>query len=246
MLNGLTVVAIIPARGGSKGLPGKNLKKLAGRSLIERAVECAKGASDLIDLVVVSSDDDAILMEGERAGAIAHLRSAAAASDTATAADLLEDYFAGEETALVNTDIIVVYLQPTSPMRTASHVRQALDMMHANLDMGVANPSVVSVSPLEKSPYWTMIIEDGRLKPLFPDAMTQNRQELPAAYVPNGALYLFRWSDFVAGRRIPTAGSSAFVMSAEESVDIDTQADFDRAQSLLEGGSKSRGDASVD
>ena len=90
------------------------------------------------------------------------------------------------------------------------------------------------------------VAADGRLKPLFPDAMTQNRQELPAAYVPNGALYLFRWSDFVAGRRIPTAGSSAFVMSAEESVDIDTQADFDRAQSLLEGGSKSRGDASVD
>jgi CMP-N-acetylneuraminic acid synthetase len=234
MLNGLTVVALIPARGGSKGLPGKNLKKLAGKSLIERAVESAKGASDLIDLVVVSSDDDAILMEAQRAGALPHLRAAEAASDTATAADLLEDYFAGEENALINTDVIVVYLQPTSPMRNSSHVRQALDMMHANLDLAVPNPSVVSVSALEKSPYWTMVIDEGRLKPLFPDAMTQNRQDLPAAYVPNGALYLFRWSDFVAGRRIPTAGSSAFVMSADESVDIDTQADFDRAVALLE------------
>ena len=235
MLNGLTVVALIPARGGSKGLPGKNLMELGGKSLIRRAVESAKGASEFVDIVVVSSDDDAILAEGERAGALSHLRSAEAASDTATAADLLEDYFDAPDAMLAKQDVLIVYLQPTSPLRTASHVRQALDIMRTNLDLGAKNPSVVSVTPLEKSPFWTLTIEDGKLNPLFPDAFSQNRQSLPATYVPNGAIYLFRWSDFVADRRIPTAGASAFVMSADESVDIDTREDFDRAQEVLDG-----------
>lgn len=235
MLNGLTVVALIPARGGSKGLPGKNLMQLEGQSLIERAVRSARDASALIDFVVVSSDDDAILTEAERVGAIAHRRSAEAASDTATAADLLDDYFNAEDALLAKQDVAIVYLQPTSPLRTAAHVRQALDMFHANLDVGSANPSVIGVTALDKSPFWTLVIEDGKLSPLFPDAFNQNRQALPATYVPNGAIYVFRWSDFAAERKIPTAGSSAFVMSADESVDIDVQADFDRAKRLLDG-----------
>jgi CMP-N,N'-diacetyllegionaminic acid synthase len=231
MLNGLTVVALIPARGGSKGLPGKNLMKLAGKSLIERAVECAKLPDNIVDMVVVTSDDDDILAEAERSGAIAHRRKPEAASDTATPADLLEDFFEGEDSVIINHDVLVIYLQPTSPMRTPKHVSQALDIYRANNLKG----SVVSVVQLEKSPYWTLIIEDGKLAPMFPDAFNKNRQELPPTFVPNGAIYLFKYTDFVEQRKIPTPGASAFVMSAQDSIDIDTQADFDKAAAALEG-----------
>jgi CMP-N-acetylneuraminic acid synthetase len=92
---------------------------------------------------------------------------------------------------------------------------------------------VVSVVQLDKSPYWTLVIEDGKLAPLFPEAFNKNRQELPPTFVPNGAVYLFKYSDFAAARRIPTDGAAAFVMSAQDSVDIDTQADFDKAEAFL-------------
>lgn len=229
MLDGLTVVALIPARGGSKGLPGKNLMKLGGKSLIQRAIECADKASGVVDFVVVSSDDDAILAEAERCGAIAHRRKDAAATDTATAADLLEDFFEGEESVIIGRDILVIYLQPTSPLRTPRHVAQALDVYRANNLEG----AVVSVVQLDKSPYWTLTIEGGKLAPMFPDAFNKNRQELPPTFVPNGAIYLFKYSDFAEQRKIPTPGASAFVMSSHDSIDIDTQADFDKAAELL-------------
>jgi len=229
MLDGLTVVALIPARGGSKGLPGKNLMKLEGKSLIERAVECATAQDGIVDFVVVSSDDAGILAEAERCGAIAHRRSDSASTDTATAADLLEDYFEGEDSLIVNHDVLVVYLQPTSPLRTPRHVAQAIEVYRANALKG----AVVSVVQLDKSPYWTLVIEGGKLAPLFPEAFNKNRQELPPTFVPNGAVYLFKYSDFAAARRIPTDGAAAFVMSAQDSVDIDTQADFDKAEAFL-------------
>ncbi|MFM5967645.1 MAG: cytidylyltransferase domain-containing protein [Micrococcales bacterium] len=231
MLNGLTVVAMIPARGGSKGLPGKNLMKLGDKSLIERAVDCARLQDGLVDMIVVSSDDDAILAEAERCGAIAHRRKAEAATDDATPADLLEDFFEGEDSLIINHDILVIYLQPTSPLRTPKHVAQALDIYRANNLKG----SVVSVVQLEKSPYWTLIIQDGKLSPMFPEAFDKNRQELPPTFVPNGAIYLFKYTDFAEQRKIPTPGASAFVMSAQDSIDIDTRADFDKAAEMLEG-----------
>jgi CMP-N-acetylneuraminic acid synthetase len=95
--------------------------------------------------------------------------------------------------------------------------------------------SVVSVSSPEKSPYWTLNINaSGRLSPLFPDAFNSNRQALPPAYVPNGAIYLFKLSDFLATGAVPVEGAAAYIMSANESIDVDTKADFDRAKALLE------------
>lgn len=233
MLHGMTVVAMIPARGGSKGLPGKNLMKLGGKSLIERAIDSTVNHQDLIDYVVVSSDDQATLDEATRLGAVAHRRSAIAAGDNATAADVLEDYFQAPDALMANQDVVVVYLQPTSPLRTAAHVRQAMDAFSANHEVGLANPSVIGVCPVEKSPYWTLVIQEGKLAPLFPEAIKKNRQDLPATYVPNGAIYMFRYSDFLTQNRVPTEGATAFVMDADESVDVDTQADFDRAAAIL-------------
>ncbi len=234
MLKDELVIGFIPARGGSKGLPGKNLMKINDRTLIELAADCTLGGfrGKIIDVAVVSSDDSDILDNAADAGCVTHERSPFAATDEATAADVLYDYFGSPEVLIDYQDANpwVVYLQPTSPARTALHVEEALSMLE---DQNAS--ALVSVSTPDKSPYWRLHIgATGRLNPLFPEAFNSNRQQLQPAYIPNGAIYIFRLKDFMAARSIPVSGALAYVMPAEESIDIDTQADYDRAKALLE------------
>ncbi len=236
MFQGLNVVAFIPARGGSKGLPGKNLMSLGGRSLIQRAIDSTQLEGDYLgfaDMVVVSSDSPEILDAARNSGVdtvIPHERSAHAATDEATAADVLRDFFEQDDSFDDTRDLWVIYLQPTSPLRTAQHVQKAIDTL-ARTELA---RNLISITPLEKSPYWSLRIdEDGRITPVFPEALTQNRQSLKTAYVPNGAIYMFRYSDFAKAGAIPVDGAVPFIMSAEDSVDIDSQADFDRAAAIL-------------
>jgi CMP-N,N'-diacetyllegionaminic acid synthase len=233
MLDDNLVIAFIPARGGSKGLPGKNLMTIGGKSMIERAASSANDwlSGSKVDVCVVSSDDDFILAAAQAAGCVTFKRSPFAASDEATAADVLRDYFGAPDVMvdLDGRDPWIVYLQPTSPARTGLHVEEAFNM----LTPGVR--SVVSVTTPEKSPYWTLNINAaGRLTPLFPPAFEANRQALPPAYIPNGAIYIFKLSDFLAAGAVPVTNAAAYIMSRDESVDIDTQEDFDRAKALLE------------
>jgi CMP-N,N'-diacetyllegionaminic acid synthase len=94
---------------------------------------------------------------------------------------------------------------------------------------------VVSVTTPEKSPYWTLNInERGQLTPLFPQAFESNRQALQSAYIPNGAIYIFKWSDFTAAGAVPVTNAAAYIMNRDDSVDIDTREDFERAKALLE------------
>ena len=233
MIDEELVIAFIPARGGSKGLPGKNMLQINGKSLIQLAVESSRG--DLIgtpvDVVVVSSDDQAILEHARELGCVNFERSEFAATDEATAADAIRDYFGSPDVMvdMADRDPWVLYLQPTSPGRTGRHVEEAFNMITPSIR------SVVSVVAPEKSPYWTLNINaSGRLSPLFPDAFNSNRQALPPAYIPNGAIYLFKLSDFMAAGSVPIDGAAAYIMSANESIDVDTQTDFDRAKALLE------------
>jgi CMP-N-acetylneuraminic acid synthetase len=233
LLDDNLVIAFIPARGGSKGLPGKNLKTIAGKNMIERAAASATDwlSGSKVDVCVISSDDEEILAAGKAAGCVTFKRSPFAASDEATAADVIRDYFGSPEVMidLDGRDPWIVYLQPTSPARTGLHVEEAFNM----LTPGVR--AVVSVTKPEKSPYWTLNInERGQLTPLFPQAFESNRQALQPAYIPNGAIYIFKLSDFIAAGAVPVTNAAAYIMSRDESVDIDTQEDFDRAKALLE------------
>ena len=230
MFDNNLVIAFIPARGGSKGLPGKNLMTIAGKNMIERAAASATEwpAGSKVDVTVVSSDDEAILAAAKAAGCVTHERSSFAASDEATAADVIRDYFQSPE-VMLDGDPWIVYLQPTSPARTGAHVAAAFDLIEAGA------PAVVSVTTPEKSPYWTLNVnEAGKLTPLFPEAFEANRQTLQPAYIPNGAVYIFRLSDFLLAGAVPVRGAAAFVMSREESVDIDTLEDFEKAKAFLE------------
>lgn len=224
------VYAIIPARGGSKGLPGKNLMKLDGKSMLERAIDSAKNCL-FVDVTVVSSDDEEILAEAHRLDAVNHRRSDEASTDESTAAAVVLDFINSPEVDIdPSLDPWIVYLQPTSPLRTSEMVEQVFDLIAQNPEA----KSVVSVSKPAKSPYWSLVIDEGRLKPLFPEAYSANRQSLQEAYLPNGAIYCFKLSEFKKHNKFPFEGALPYRMSEEDSIDIDTQADFDRAKALLE------------
>jgi CMP-N-acetylneuraminic acid synthetase len=223
----VTFVALIPARGGSKGVARKNLRKLAGKPLFHHTVDAARGSRHIGE-IYLSSEDDEILASGRDAGCRTIRRPAALAQDDSTAAEVVLDFF-GQ--ANISGDPFIVYLQPTSPLRTSAHIDEAVDaMMTAKAD------SLVSVLELEKSPFKSFIFgEDGRLKPLFDEKFSnRNRQGLPKAYIPNGALYVFRKSLFLARGGFPSEGGLPYIMSPADSVDIDSQDDLIRAHRLME------------
>lgn len=233
MFRGRLVIGVIPARGGSKGLPGKNLMELGGKSLIARAAESAFG-SGLVDIVVVSSDDTKILEHAETlTDVVAHRRSPLAADDTATAGDVIRDLLDSDSNLVMvdeDSDPWFVYLQPTSPLRTAEHVLSAFDALvqHQNAN------ALVSVTAVDPKVFWTMRKgESGVLEPLFPEALSANRQSFDEVYRPNGAIYIFSLSEFKKTGKFPIQGAVPFVMAESESVDIDTQADFNEATRLL-------------
>ncbi len=221
------VLAIITARGGSKGLPRKNVLPLAGRPLIGWSIAAAL-ASDAVRRVVVSTDDPEITEVARAEGAeVPFLRPAELASDTATSVDVLRHAL----TECPGLDYFVL-LQPTSPLRLATDIDAAWQRMQAT---GAA--SCVSVCETSESP-WLMYLqsEEGRLSRLLPEPPKGlRRQDLPSAYRLNGAIYLARRDWFLANGRLIDADTVALVMPPERSVDIDTRADFDLAEGLLRG-----------
>ncbi len=219
------VIAVIPARGGSKGLPGKNIRPLAGRPLIAWTIEAAARAG-CIDHTVVSSDDDMILHTARRWGAATDRRPPHLATDTANVVDTvlrLLDQTTGYD--------YVALLQPTSPLRTATDIEAAFACCLEH-----EAPCCVSVTPAAKSPYWMYDLTDGRrLRPLLGEWNEDRRQDLPPAYVPNGAIYLASVPWLRRTHTFYTDETVAYVMPQERSVDIDTVLDFALAELLVTG-----------
>ncbi|MFH2139882.1 MAG: acylneuraminate cytidylyltransferase family protein [Pseudomonadota bacterium] len=222
------VVALVPARSGSKGVPGKNLRVIKGKPLLKYTVQAAL-ESEVVDTVYVSSDDVEILALSRLAGAVALRRPAAAASDTATATLVVLDFIGQLPLKLVEEDPFIVYLQPTSPLRTGAHIDRAFSNMADR--KGSASLSVV---PLRRSPYKSFsLTEEGMLQSLFEEALSNsNRQDLPETYYPNGALYIFQLTDFMKTGGFPSNGSVPFIMSEKESIDIDIEDDIALLEAL--------------
>jgi CMP-N-acetylneuraminic acid synthetase len=151
------------------------------------------------------------------------------ATDDALAADVVL-HFLRSVPFVYESDPIILYLQPTSPLRTAAHIDKALaDMMRGNA------PGVVSVVELMRSPFKSFRIDaKGYLQALFSEAETNlNRQALPRTFAANGAIYAFRASKFLEKRGFPSNGSLPLVMSEEESIDIDSQDDLLEAEQII-------------
>lgn len=214
-------LALIPARGGSKGLPGKNLERIEGRSLVARAVDVAV-AVDAIDAVVVSSDDDAILDEAHRAGAEASRRPPELATDHAVTIDVVLHELARRPE--VGT---VVLLQPTSPLRTVDDVRACLAVHEP------AHP-VVTVTALGHPPSWTFRLDgSGGLQPLAGwEELAPRRQDDAEHYRLNGAVYVASRDHLAQHRSFVGPATRGVVMPGERSVDVDSRVDLALARLL--------------
>ena len=214
------VLALIPARAGSKGVPGKNLRKVAGLSLIEYAIKAAQAAENLTTIAVTSDDADA-LAEAARHGILALKRPEGISEDaspvTLAVQQALEQ---AEETTGKHYDIIVL-LQPTAPLRTGADIKAALALHEKH------GKPVCSVSRCDDNHPARMyrIEDDQSLSPLLPDIAVLRRQDLPPVYLRNGALYVFGRADAVNGTIIKD-DMAAYVMPNSTAINIDNELDL--------------------
>ena len=225
MIDGRKVLGLIPARGGSKGLPRKNVLPTAGKPLIAWTVEAAL-ASKYLDRVILSSDDDEIIAAAEQAGCeVPFKRPAEFATDQATTLDVARHALP----KLPGFDILVV-LQPTSPLRSGADIDATLEQLIEH-----QASSAVSVTEPAKSPYWSYRMnEQGRLVTLLdPELAKKRRQDLPPAYVLNGAVYAARIDWLLEQGGFVGADTVAHVMPAERSLDVDTALDLKMVELCL-------------
>ena len=226
MIKDLSVLAVIPARGGSKGVPRKNIRDVAGRPLLGWSVAAAR-ASRYIDRLVLSSDDDEIIAIARREQCdVPFKRPAELARDDTPGIDPV--LHALEQ--LPGHDIVVL-LQPTSPLRTAVDIDGCLEKM-----LEAAAPACVSVREAQDHPYWTYRIDAaGRLRAFAApeDGAASRRQDLPPAWAINGAVYAARTGWLATTRSFLTAETVAYTMPASRSLDIDTEADLAIAEGVL-------------
>ncbi len=226
MIGGERVLAIIPARGGSKGLPGKNIMPLAGRPLIAWTIEAALACPE-IDRLILSSDDEVIMATARQFGCeVPFVRPSHLATDTASAVEVVLHAL----DQLPERYEWLVLLQPTSPLRLATDISACLVRCRAG-----RFPSCVTVMPAAKSPFWSYFLgADQRMTPVLErEQLPAVRQQLPAVYTLNGAVYVAGCDWFRVHRTFVGPESCGQVMPAERSVDIDTALDFKLAELLL-------------
>ncbi len=213
--------ALITARGGSKGLPRKNILPVNGKPLIawtiEAAIEC-----QAISEVFVSTDDEEIADISSEYGAKVIRRPVYLASDTASSIDVIKhsiDWLESNE--ILNKNMVL--LQPTSPLRTSKHLSEALQLFHDK-----SAKFVISVFEPEHTPLKSYVqCDDGSIEGVFSaDAPYMRRQDLPQAFQPNGAIYAFSIDEFKRYNHFPRSSTYPYLMSELDSTDIDTEKDL--------------------
>src|SRR3984893_17189895 len=225
-----TILGVIPARGGSKAIPRKNLAVLANRPLIAWTVEVAIASASL-DRLVISTDDPEIAEVGKKLGAeMPFLRPTELATDASTSMDVVLHairWFADNENYLPD---FVLLLQPTSPLRTATDIRESI-----KLALAKHADSVVSVCESHQHPLWMKGVNDeGRLIDLYPQsAAPARRQDLYPVFALNGAIYLALRTFLLSERAFISDCTYAYVMPENRSLDVDTPWDLYLANLIL-------------
>lgn len=225
MIKGKIVLAVIPARGGSKRLPRKNIKELAGKPLIAWTIEEAK-KSKYIDKLILSSEDEEIINVAKMWGCEVPFKRPK---------KFAQDDTPGVEPVLHVLQMLpgydyVVLLQPTSPLRTVEDIDGCL------MECIVANSnSCISVTEAEKSPFWMYTLTDEKtLQPIIEQKEDHlRRQENPMVYVLNGAVYIARCDWLMDNKSFRDSKTMAYVMPKKRSIDVDEEIDFKMAESLL-------------
>ena len=235
MLEKEKVLAIIPARGGSKGLPGKNIKELAGKPLIAYTIEAAK-KSKYIDRLIVSTDDLNIAKVSEKFGAeVPFIRPKVLSTDYASSVDVAchAIYYLEQEAGY--RPQYVVLLQCTTPFINDKDIDASI---HKCLEQKVE--AVVSICESEVNPFWTLKFEGKLLQDVIPGGNDiDTRQLLPQTYRLNGGIYVVRTDVFLKERTFMPYLTTGYVMPSNRSIDIDTQEDFDLCEYFIK---KDKGD----
>ncbi|MDM8274168.1 cytidylyltransferase domain-containing protein [Enorma phocaeensis] len=222
------ILAVIPARGGSKGVPGKNIKELHGHPLIAYTISEAR-ASSYIDDVVVTTDSYDIAAVSRRYGArVPFMRPAELSSDTAKSIDVLVHAVKSLEDMGERYDTIV-FLQPTSPLRRSIEIDEAIKAFFNHGEMGL-----VSVSQVAENPILTRRFDGfGILHPLLPVSSTVRRQDMPLFYHVDGAIYINKVSDISLSLSL-NDNPIGYEMPKNRSLDIDEIEDFMRAEEIMQ------------
>ena len=221
----MKTLGIIPARGGSKGIPRKNLKHLETKPLIAWTIEQALKAVLLDDIIVTTEDEEIAKVATQWGARIPFMRPPELAQDTTPGIDVIMhalDYAKDFQR--------IVVLQPTSPFRTSADIDGIIQYCNDR-----QAPSAVSVTPASKHPFWSYSLEDETLVPLInSDATKKTRQELPQAFNLNGALYLAEVEWLKQTKTLLHDTTLGYLMPPERSIDLDTELDWQWAEFLLE------------
>jgi CMP-N-acetylneuraminic acid synthetase len=225
----MQALGVIPARGGSKGVPGKNLRVLGGRPLLAYTADAARHARRL-GRTVLSTDDAAIAAAGRALGLdVPFTRPAALAADDTPMLPVLVHAVDEMSRAGFTADTVVL-LQPTSPLRTGAHVDAALALLEST---GADSVVTVVEVPHQFSPVSVMALDGGRLRPYLPGPAVTRRQDKPRVFARNGpAVLAVRVATLRAGS-LYGDDCRPLLMDPEASVDVDGPADFDYAEFLL-------------
>jgi len=225
MYKNKTFLAIIPARGGSKRLPKKNILELNNKPLIAYTIEAGL-QSKYIDKVIVSSDDDEILNISRKFGADIIKRPKELASDIATTFDAIKHTIKN-----TNKYDYIVLLQPTSPLRNLHHIDESIELLESkNAD------AIVSVSEVQHSPLWTNTIDDTLVMNNFlsDEIINKRSQDLETFYRLNGAIYICKTNKLLQEESFFLKKNIfAYKMNKESSIDIDEELDFKLAKLIL-------------
>lgn len=228
MLNGKRVVAIIPARGGSKSVPGKNIRPLGGKPLLAWAIDVAKQVSN-IDRVIVSTDDAQIGSIARNYGAEVYTRLPHLATDESLVIDTLKDLLQTFKEECDSPEWVVL-LEPTCPLRTADDICECLALIAQN-----CYDSVATFKEAELNPHRAWRIVDG-IPEVFIDGAIPwlPRQKQPKAFQLNGAVYVFRANLLLKQALSLLVGRlGAVLMPRDRSQDIDDSVDFAIVEALL-------------
>lgn len=222
----MSYIAIIPARGGSKGIKNKNLQQVGDHSLVARAILTARNVP-CIQRVIVSTDSEDIIKESIKYGAEIHKRQAVTASDTAKTIDVIKEV----SLALGLYEHVCVLLQPTSPLREVYHIQECIEVFEKSNSTG----SVVTATSCEHHPYKMVVqVADNEFVPIRQlEDLESPRQALPKALRINGAVYVVPFKTLFQKESFFCQPQHFVEMEETESIDIDSYADLARANLII-------------
>ncbi len=223
------ILAIIPARGGSKSIPRKNVKLLAGKPLIAHTIHAAV-KSKYLDKIIVSTDDQEIAQVSKKAGAGVLDRPKELAQDHSLTQGVVEHALAYLAKVEKYKPDVFLILQPTSPMRTTKDIDDAVELFLKN-----TCDTLVSVSEAAHAVYWSFMVSGKYLKPMFgPKYLKKLRQDLPKAYITNGAICISTPASLLKYKSPYGKKIFPYVMPHERSIAIDDHVNFKLTEILIQ------------